>query len=128
MQILRYSINVTLDGCCHHEQGCRRMRSRCASTEQIADADAALRPVHHEMMESAWRRPADELAGLDERGGHPLAETIDRARKRRSSTLTAADWNAELIEEIWHRRSAPGRRSGGPLRRRVTPRALAELG
>ena len=31
MRPLRYSINVTLDGCCHHEAGLPRTRSRCAT-------------------------------------------------------------------------------------------------
>ena len=31
MRPLRYSINLTLDGCCHHEAGLPRTRSRCAT-------------------------------------------------------------------------------------------------
>ena len=60
MRPLRYSINVTLDGCCHHEAGLppdeESMRYWTAEMER---ADALLfGRVTYEMMESAWRRPS----------------------------------------------------------------------
>jgi hypothetical protein len=60
MRPLRYSINVTLDGCCHHEAGLppdeESIRYCTAQTEQ---ADALLfGRVTYDMMESAWRKPA----------------------------------------------------------------------
>ena len=60
MRPLRYSINVTLDGCCHHEAGLppdeESMRYWTAEMER---ADALLfGRVTYEMMESAWRQPA----------------------------------------------------------------------
>ena len=60
MRPLRYSINVTLDGCCHHEAGLppnkESMRHWTAAMER---ADALLfGRVTYEMMESAWRQPA----------------------------------------------------------------------
>jgi hypothetical protein len=60
MRPLRYSINVTLDGCCHHEAGLppdeESMRHWTAEMER---ADALLfGRVTYEMMESAWRKPA----------------------------------------------------------------------
>ena len=60
MRPLRYSINVTLDGCCHHEAGLppdeESMRYWTAEMER---ADALLfGRVTYEMMESAWRKPA----------------------------------------------------------------------
>jgi dihydrofolate reductase len=102
MRPLRYSINVTLDGCCHHEAGLppddESMRHW---TDQMERADALLfGRVTYEMMESAWRRPAsgvwpDWMGDAD----IPFAESIDRAKKYVvSSTLTGVDWNAELVQ------------------------------
>ena len=60
MRPLRYSINVTLDGCCHHEAGLPPDEGSMRYwTEQMARADALLfGRVTYEMMESAWRKPA----------------------------------------------------------------------
>jgi dihydrofolate reductase len=101
MRPLRYSINVTLDGCCHHEAGLppddESMRYWTAEMER---ADALLfGRVTYEMMEAAWRRPATgtwpDWMGAAE---IPFAEAIDRAKKHVvSSTLERADWNAELV-------------------------------
>src|SRR4026208_1419665 len=57
MRPLRYSINVTLDGCCHHEAGLpldeESMRYWTAELER---ADALLfGRATYEMMEAAWR-------------------------------------------------------------------------
>ncbi|HEY0519576.1 MAG TPA: dihydrofolate reductase family protein [Ilumatobacteraceae bacterium] len=102
MRPLRYSINVTLDGCCHHEAGltpdAESMRYWTAEMER-ADALVFGR-VTYQMMESAWRRPAtgtwpDWMGEWD----IPFAETIDRAKKYVvSSTLSEVDWNAELMD------------------------------
>jgi len=101
MRPLRYSINVTLDGCCHHEAGLppdeESMRYWTAEMER---ADALLfGRVTYEMMESAWRKPATGTwpDWMDE-WQIPFAEAIDRAKKYVvSSTLSAVDWNAELV-------------------------------
>lgn len=101
MRLLRYSINVTLDGCCHHEAGLPPdEESMRYWTAELARADALLfGRVTYEMMESAWRRPAtggwpDWMGPWDV----PFAETIDRAKKYVvSSTLSEVDWNAELL-------------------------------
>jgi hypothetical protein len=65
MRPLRYSINVTLDGCCHHEAGPPpdedSMRYWTAAMER-ADALVFGR-VTDEMMESAWRQPDPGTAG-----------------------------------------------------------------
>ncbi len=101
MRSLRYSINVTLDGCCHHEAGLlpdeEAMNYR---TSQMAEADALLfGRVTYEMMESAWRKPA--TGGWPEwmdAWEVPFAEAIDQAKKYVvSSSLSDADWNAELV-------------------------------
>ena len=101
MRPLRYSINVTLDGCCHHEAGLPPdEESMRYWTTQLERADALLfGRVTYEMMESAWRRPATgtwpDWMGEWE---IPFAETIDRAKKYVvSSTLGGVDWNAELV-------------------------------
>ena len=101
MRALRYSINVTLDGCCHHEAGLppdeESMRYWAAEMER---ADALLfGRVTYEMMESAWRRPASGI-WPDWMGEWelPFAEAIDGAKKHVvSNTLDAVDWNAELV-------------------------------
>ncbi len=102
MRPLRYSINVTLDGCCHHEAGLPPDdESMRYWTAQMERADALLfGRVTYEMMESAWRRPTSgtwpDWMGESE---IPFAEAIDRAKKYVvSSTLTAVDWNAELVQ------------------------------
>ena len=84
MRPLRYSINVTLDGCCHHEAGLppdeESMRYWTAEMER---ADALLfGRVTYEMMESAWRKPATGTwpDWMDE-WEIPFAETINRAKK-----------------------------------------------
>ena len=101
MRPLRYSINVSLDGCCHHEAGLPPDdESMRYWTTQMGRADALIfGRVTYEMMESAWRRPA--TGGWPDWMGEreiPFAETIDRAPKYVvSSTLGAVDWNAELV-------------------------------
>ena len=102
MRLLRYSINVTLDGCCHHEAGLapdeESMRYWTAEMER---ADALLfGRVTFEMMQSAWRKPATgRWPDWVEDWQLPFAEAIDGAKKYVvSSTLTAVDWNAELVQ------------------------------
>lgn len=101
MRPLRYSINVTLDGCCHHEAGLPPDEEAMDYwTAEMARADALIfGRVTYEMMESAWRRPATGAwpDWMDEWQA-PFAETIDRARKYVvSSTLSGVDWNAQLL-------------------------------
>jgi dihydrofolate reductase len=101
MRPLRYSINVTLDGCFDHraiipDEGLHRH-----AAETIARADAILfGRVTYEMMEAAWREPARTGARPDwmEPWMEPFARTIDAAKKYVvSSTLGRVDWNAELV-------------------------------
>jgi dihydrofolate reductase len=101
MRRLRYSINVTIDGCCHHEAGLPPdEESMRYWTNEMERADALLfGRVTYEMMESAWRKPTtgswpDWMGEWD----IPFAEAIDRAEKHVvSSTLPEVDWNAELV-------------------------------
>jgi dihydrofolate reductase len=101
MRPLRYSINVTLDGCCDHLAIPADEELHRHATENIARADALLfGRVTYEMMEAVWRTPArtgvrpDWMLSWME----PFAQTIDAAKKYvLSSTLDRVDWNAELV-------------------------------
>ncbi|HMF42755.1 MAG TPA: dihydrofolate reductase family protein [Polyangia bacterium] len=97
MQPLRYSINVTLDGCCDHRAIPADEELHRHATETLAHADALLfGRVIYEMMEAAWRPPAQPGARPD--WMEPFARTIDAAKKYVvSSTLDRVDWNAELL-------------------------------
>ncbi|GAA3944226.1 dihydrofolate reductase family protein [Microbacterium soli] len=135
MRPLRYSINVTLDGCCSHEAGLPPdADSMRYWADQMAKADALiLGRTTYQMMESAWRRPAtgDWPGWMGERE-LPFAEAIDRAPKHVvSSTLDSVDWNAELLRgdpvaAVRHLKAQPGRGLwvGGV----TLPTALAEQG
>ena len=97
MRPLRYSINVTLDGCCDHRAGIVDEDLHRHAVENLAQADALLfGRVTYEMMEAAWRPPAQSVARPD--WMEPFARTIDAAKKYVvSSTLDRVDWNAELL-------------------------------
>jgi len=93
---LRYSINVTLDGCVDHRVGTADEDIHRHAAENIARADALLfGRVTYEMMEAAWKLPlSPEMPKWTE----PFARTIDGAKKYVvSRTLDRVDWNAELI-------------------------------
>ena len=98
---LRYSINVTLDGCCDHRVMIADEELHRHAAENLNRADALLfGRVTYEMMEAAWRQPARAGARPDwmEPWMEPFARTIDAAKKYVvSSTLTQVDWNAELL-------------------------------
>lgn len=101
MGSLRYSINVTLDGCCHHEAGLPPdEESMRYWTAEMGRAGALLfGRVTYEMMESAWRRPSSGVwPDWMDASEVAFAEAIDQAKKYVvSSTLTEVDWNAELV-------------------------------
>jgi dihydrofolate reductase len=135
MRPLRYGINVTLDGCVHHEAGVAPDEDSMRFwTAEMDRADALLYGrVTYEMMESAWRRPAtgawpNWMGEWD----IPFAESIDGKKKHVvSSTLDDVDWNAELVrgdlgDAVRRLKEEPG----GPLSvGGVTlPLALADLG
>jgi dihydrofolate reductase len=98
---LRYSINVTLDGCCDHRAGIADEELHHHAAEAIAQADALLfGRVIYQMMEDAWRAPARTGVRPDwmEPWMMPFAKTIDAAKKYVvSSTLDRGDWNTELV-------------------------------
>ena len=97
MRPLRYSINVTLDGCCDHRAMVADEELHRHAVENLAQADALLfGRVTYQMMEAAWRLPA--RPGAWPEWMEPFARTIDAAKKYVvSSTLERVDWNAELL-------------------------------
>ena len=101
MRPLRYSINVTLDGCCDHRAIPADEELHRHATETLAQADALLfGRVMYETMEAAWRPPAETRERPDWMTDwmEPFAQTIHAARKYVvSSTLHRVDWNAELV-------------------------------
>ena len=135
MRSLRYSINVTLDGCCHHQAGLTPdEESMRYWTAQIERADALLfGRVTYEMMESAWRKPATGTwPDWMDAWQIPFAENIDRAKKYVvSSTLGEVDWNAELVRDdlkqtVQRLKQEPG--DGLWVGGVTLPLALADLG
>jgi dihydrofolate reductase len=133
MRPLRYSINVTLDGCCDHRVGIADEELHRHAAETLAQADALLfGRVTYQMMEAAWRLSTRMVAMPD--WTEPFARTIDAAKKYVvSSTLRSdqVDWNAELVrgdlgQAVQQLKREPGK---GLLTGGVTlPLALAELG
>lgn len=134
MQPLRYSINITLDGCCDHRWGIADQALHAHAAAGIARADALLfGRVVYEMMESAWRAPAESGVAADwmEPWMLTFAKTIHAAKKYVvSSTLTKVDWNAELVQgdlaqAVMKLKQQPGNGifTGGVM----LPLALAEL-
>ena len=131
MRPLRYSINVTLDGCCDHRAIVPDEDLHRHAAENITRADALLfGRVTYEMMEAAWR-PSVRTGAMPDWMA-PFARTIDAAKKYVvSSTLDRVDWNAELgrgdlgkaVQQL-KRESGDGLLVGGVK----LPMALAELG
>ncbi|MDQ3155919.1 MAG: deaminase, partial [Actinomycetota bacterium] len=80
MRPLRYSINVTLDGCCDHRAIPADEDLHRHAVENLNRADALLfGRVTYEMMESAWRPPTPTGARPD--WMEPFAQTINAAKK-----------------------------------------------
>jgi dihydrofolate reductase len=134
MRPLRYSINVTLDGCCDHRAGIADEELHRHAVENLNRADALLfGRVTYEMMESAWRPSAPAVpAGARPDWMEPFAQTINRMQKYVvSSTLEQVDWNAQLVRgdlgtavQQLKQESGPGLFVGGV----TLPLALTELG
>jgi dihydrofolate reductase len=130
MRPLRYSINVTLDGCCDHRAGIPDEDLHRNAVRNLEQADALLfGRVTYEMMEAAWRQPAPD--GARPEWMEPFARTIDAAKKYVvSSTLDRVDWNAELVrgdleKAVQQLKQEPGKGLfvGGVM----LPQALAEM-
>jgi dihydrofolate reductase len=134
MRPLRYSINVTLDGCCDHREGIPDEELHRHHAANLERADALLfGRVTYQMMEEAWRPSAD--GSWPEWMADwmiPFADTIDRAPKHVvSSTLEKVDWNAELVEgdlgeAVRRLKEQPG--NGLAVGGVTLPLALADMG
>jgi dihydrofolate reductase len=131
----RYSINVTLDGCCDHRAIPADEDLHRHAAENLAQADALLfGRVTYELMEAGWRPFARIGARPDwmQPWMEPFAHTIHAAKKYVvSSTLEWVDWNAELVRgdlgtavQQLKQESGAGMFVGGVK----LPLALAELG
>ncbi|MBV8847677.1 MAG: dihydrofolate reductase family protein [Bryobacterales bacterium] len=131
MRPLRYSINVTLDGCCDHRVISPDEELHRHAIENFDRADAVLfGRATYEMMEAAFRPVMRTGAWPD--WMESFARTINAAKKYVvSSTLGRVDWNAELVrgdlaKAVQQLKREPGK---GLLVGGVKlPLALAELG
>ncbi len=130
MGVLRYSINVTLDGCCDHRAIPADEELHRYAAEGLSRADGLLfGRVTYKLMEEGWREPSNEARPKWMEG---FAQTINSAKKFVvSSTLKEVDWNAEIVhgdlgEAVARLKvgSALGLAVGGVK----LPLALAELG
>ena len=131
MRPLRYSINVTLDGCCDHRAILPGEDLHRHAAANIARADGLLfGRVTYQMMEDAWRLATRTVVMPD--WTEPFARTIDAAKKYVvSNTLERVDWNAELVRgdlatAVQKLKQEPGKGlfTGGV----ALPMTLAELG
>ena len=134
-QTLRYAINVTLDGCVHHEAGLPPdAESMAFWTDELRRSDTLLYGrVTYELMEGAWRRPeSGEWPDWMDASEVAFSEVMDPMRKIVASrTLDFVDWNAELVrgdvvEAIRQLKKEPGR--GIALGGVKLPAALAAEG
>ena len=132
MRPLRYSINITLDGCCDHRAVVPTEDMHRFAEANLARADALLfGRVTYQLMEEGWRRPVP--AGTRPEWMEPFAATIDAAKKYVvSSTLDQVGWNTELVRgddlenAVRRLKQEPGR--GLYVGGVTLPLALAELG
>jgi dihydrofolate reductase len=132
MRPLRYSINVTLDGCVDHRSGSPDEDVHRLATENLSRADALLfGRITYQLMED-WRPDANgQMPGWMEPYMEPFARTINAAKKYVvSNTLDTVDWNSELVRGdlatfVHQLKAQPGNgiATGGV----TLPRALAEL-
>src|SRR5512134_2066287 len=131
MRPLRYSINITLDGCCDHREMIADEDLHRHAMENIVQADSLLFDrVTYELMEAAWRLATRTVAMPE--CTELFARTIDAAKKYVvSSTLDRVDWNAEIVrgdlgQAVQRLKQEPGK---GLFTGGVTlPVALANLG
>ncbi len=94
MRALRYSLNVSLDGCVDHAAfgGGEALHRHAA--ENLARVDGLLfGRVTYQLMEEAFRAEAESGTSRD-----PFVASLHATRKHVvSTTLGSVDWNAELV-------------------------------
>ncbi len=132
MRPLRYSINLTVDGCVDHRAGMPDAETHQRAADLLARADALIfGRVTYQLMEDGWRHTPPP--GTRPEWMESFADVINAAKKYVvSSTLPEPDWdNAELlrgdvVEAVRALKDEPG---DGLLVGGVTlPKALAEAG
>lgn len=134
MRPLRYSINVTVDGCCDHRIFNPDEATHRHAEEGIAQADGILlgRPTY-ELME-VWRPIArgTEKPEWVEPWMESFARTLDAAKKYIvSSVWEGPDWNTEVVRgdvraAVQRLKEQPGK--GLAVGGVALPRKLAEWG
>jgi dihydrofolate reductase len=98
MRRLRYSINVTLDGCGDHTVFMPGPDVHEHAAAGIARADGILLGrATYDLMEQGWRAPA--LPGVMPAWTSTFRDTINAARKYLvSSTPPAPGWNTQVLQ------------------------------
>ena len=131
MRPLRYSINVTLDGCCDHRGITPTEEMHRHAAQMLSEADALIfGRVTYGMMEAGWRTTAQTEARPA--WTETFADTINAKKKYVvSSTLDHVDWNAEIVRgdletTVRQLKQEPG--NGLYVGGVTLPKALAELG
>lgn len=133
MRPLRYSINVTLDGCCDHRAMAADEELHRHAIQNLERADALLfGRVIYQLMETSFRPQEQTEAEQAPDSIDPFARAINAAKKYVvSSTLQQVDWNAQLLrgdlgKAVQQLKQEPGKGLfvGGVQ----LPLALAELG
>lgn len=134
MRPLRFSINVTLDGCHDHTVGIPDADLHRNAEAYIASTDCMLLGRNtYQLMEGAWRIPANGIwPDWMPDWMQPFARTMDAAKKYLvSSTVNTAEWNTEMVPGdlatfVQHLKQQPGRGIGvGGVQLAM---ALTELG
>ena len=115
MRPLRYPINVTLDGCCHHEAGSRRTRSRCATgplrcSEPMPAARRRRAGFRHKAQRELGVRPRRRVRARQQ-------DRVADARRRRLRGLAARPRQPELDSARAGRLAALRRGPGRAARR-----------
>lgn len=95
MRPLRYSINVSLDGCCDHRAFFPDEETHNHAAAAIEQADALIfGSTTYRLMEEGWREPDPGFPDWM----MPFADTINAAKKYLvSSTIEPDGWNTELL-------------------------------
>lgn len=100
MRPIRFSINVTLDGCYDHTVVIADEDLHRNAEEYIAGCDAILLGrVTYQMMEEAWRMPPSGIwPEWMPPWMQPFAKTMDAAKKYLvSRTMDTTEWNTEMV-------------------------------
>lgn len=132
MRPLKYSINLTADGCCHHEsvevtEAMHRYHER-----NVGENDAILLGrVTYQMMEAGWRDPA--FAAERPVWMQGFADVMNATKKYVVSSTLRDDpgWNAEVLKgdlraAVQEIKEQPG--TGIGLGGVTLPTALAQMG